>query len=117
MIYDADSPKAYIAALEEDWRKEKLLKIRDHFLSIDDVTEDMQYKMLSYRRGDDPVAIMNAQKGYVSVYMDDLSVLDPDGSLLKGYNFGKSCLRLRKADKIEVVKSLVSRRLSGKASA
>ncbi len=112
MIYDADSPEGYLAALENDWRKEKLLAIREHFLSIDGVTEGMQYKMLSYKRDSDPVAIMNAQKGYVSIYMDDLSVLDPDGSLLKGYNCGKSCLRLRKTDGIEIVQELVARRLS-----
>ncbi len=111
MIHDAKTPKEYLAVLDEDWRKEKLLAIRDYFLSLDGVEEGMQYKMLSYRRGDDPVAIMNAQKGYVSVYMDDLSVLDPDGSLLSGYNCGKSCLRLRKSDRIDVVKALVERRL------
>ena len=111
VTYDADSPQAYLAALDDDWRKEKLLAIREFLLSLDQVTEGMEYKMLRYRRGDDPVALMNAQKGYVSLYMDDLSVLDPDGTLLKGYNCGKSCLRLRKTDGIEVVKTLVRRRI------
>ena len=111
MIYEANTPEEYLSALSEDWRKEKVLALRDYFLSIDGVTEGMQYKMLSYRRGDDPVAIMNAQKGYVSVYMDDLGGLDPDGALLKGCNHGKSCLRLRKSDDLDVVKTLVKRRL------
>ena len=115
MIYDADTPEGYLSALDQDWRKEKLLTIRDYLLSLRGVEEGMQYKMLSYRRGENPVAIMNAQKGYVSVYMDDLSVLDPDGTLLKGYNHGKSCLRLRKTDEIEIVKTLVKRRLEGTA--
>ncbi len=111
MIYDAETPKDYLAALDEDWRKEKLLEIRAHLLSIPGVTEGMEYKMLQYKRGDDPVAIMNAQKGYVSVYMDDLNALDPDGTLLAGKNYGKSCLRLRKTDDIDVVKALAARRL------
>ena len=111
MIYDAGTPEDYLAALDEDWRKEKLLDIRAHFLSIPGVTEGMEYKMLQYKRGDDPVAIMNAQKGYVSVYMDDLNALDPDGTLLAGMNCGKSCLRLRKTDGIDVVKALAARRL------
>ena len=111
MIYEAKTPEEYLSVLSDDWRKEKVLAIRDYLLSIDGVSEGMQYKMLSYRRGDDPVAIMNAQKGYVSVYMDDLSALDPDGTLLKGYNHGKSCVRLRKSNGIDVVKALVERRL------
>ncbi len=111
MIYEAKTPEEYLAVLSDDWRKEKLLAIRDYFLSIDGVTEGMQYKMLAYRRGDDPVAIMNAQKGYVSVHMDELGALDPDGALLKGYNHGKSCVRLRKSDDLDIVKALVERRL------
>lgn len=112
MIYDAETPEAYIKVLDEDWRKEKLLQIREHLLSIAGIEEGMQYKMLQYTQNDKPVAILNAQRGYVSVYMDDLSVLDPDGSLLAGHNFGKSCLRLRKTEGIEVVKELVSRRIA-----
>ncbi|MEO0918322.1 MAG: DUF1801 domain-containing protein [Pseudomonadota bacterium] len=111
MIHEAKTPEAYLDVLDDDWRKERVMALRAYFLSLDGVSEGMQYKMLAYKRGDDPVAIMNAQKGYVSVYMDDLSILDPDGSLLAGYNCGKSCIRLRKTDGIDVVKTLVGRRL------
>ena len=113
MIHDADSPEAYLKVLEDDWRREKLLAIRALlFDQVKDLKEGMQYKMLSYTSEGRPVAIMNAQKGYVSVYMDDLAALDPDGSLLAGKNCGKSCLRLRKTDDIDVVGKLVERRLS-----
>ena len=111
MIYDADTPAGYLAALEDDWRKDKLLAIRDCFLSIDGVAEGMEHRMLRYKRRDDPVALLNAQKGYVSIYMTDLDALDTDGSLLAGYNRGKACLRLRKSDGIDVVRELVARRL------
>ncbi len=114
MIHDADTPAVYIAALDDDWRKEKLLAVRGYLLSLDGVSEEIEHRMLRYRRGDDPVALMNAQKGYVSVYMSDLSKLDPDGSLRKGMNCGKSCLRLRKSDGIEGVQALVARRLEGR---
>ncbi len=111
MIHEAATPEEYFSVLDEDWRKEKLLAIREFLLSLNGVSEWMEYRMLSYKRGDDPVAMMNAQKGYVSVYMSDLSKLDPAGTLLKGLNCGKSCLRLRRSDGIEVVKALVMRRL------
>ena len=112
MIYDAETPEDYIAVLDDNWRKEKLLQIREYLLSLSGVKEGMQYKMLQYTQNEKLIAIMNAQRGYVSVYMDDLSVLDPDGSLLAGHNFGKSCLRLRKTEAIDVVKELVTRRIA-----
>lgn len=111
MIYEAGSPEEYLSKLDNDWRKEKVVAIRDYILGLKGMREGMQYKMLSYTHGGNPVAVMNAQKKYVSVYMDDLSVLDRDGTLLAGKNTGKSCLRLRKSDSIEVVKILIARRM------
>ena len=102
MLYDATTPDEYLAMLEEDWRKEKLLKIRQMILeTAPDTVEGIKYKMLSY--GDDQGVFLqlNAQKGYVSLYVGDAGKVDPEGELLKGLNVGKGCVRLSKSVKPE----------------
>ena len=84
MIHDAATPEEYLSVLEHDWRKDRLLEIRDLFLAMTGATEGMNYKMLHYSVGTRGLGILNAQKGYVAIYMDDLSKLDPDGSLRVG---------------------------------
>ncbi len=102
VIYAADTPAKYLAALEDDWRKDKLLAIRDViFQTAPDWTEGMKYKMLGYFDGlgsgdDDAALVMNAQKGYVALYAGNLAELDPEGDLLAGLDCGKSCIRLKK---------------------
>ncbi len=102
VIYNAENPTEYLASLEDDWRKEKLLAIREVISDVaPDWTEGMKYKMLGYFDGkgegdDDAALVMNAQKGYVALYAGNLAELDPDGDLLAGLDCGKSCLRLKK---------------------
>jgi len=99
VIYQAENPAAYLDALEDDWRKDKLMAIRDVIAEVmPDWTEGMKYKMLGYFDGpnDDAALVMNAQKGYVALYAGDLAALDPDGTLLNGLDCGKSCIRLKK---------------------
>ena len=97
MQYDAKTPAEYIDALADDWRRQHLETMRSiiktkapHFV------EAVNYKMLSY--GDDRgiVFYLNAQKNYVSLYVGDASKIDPDGSLLKGLNVGKGCIRFKR---------------------
>lgn len=47
--YDVSTPTEYFEALEEDWRKEKVLEIREMILEYaPDIDESIRYKMLNY---------------------------------------------------------------------
>lgn len=97
MQYDVETPSQYLEALEDDWRKEKLEQIRSIILSYGtELVEGIDYKMLSYRDERDIVFGLNAQKNYVSLYVGNANKVDPDGSLLAGYNVGKGCIRFTK---------------------
>ncbi len=107
MQYDAETPEAYLEMLDDDWRREKLLAIRAAMLAVPGVKEGVGYGMLAYRRGEDVFAHLNAQKGYVGVYLGDLERIDPGGTIRDGANCGKSCLRVRKRDALDVALRLV----------
>ena len=96
MQYDAATPAEYLEMLDDDWRREKLLAIREMFLAVPGIEEGMSYKMLGYRRGDAVFGHLNAQKGYVAVYLGELEKLDPGAAIRGTMDCGKSCLRLRK---------------------
>jgi len=98
MHYDVETPSHYFEALEDDWRKEKLLEIRDTILSkAPELEESIEYKMLRY--GDDKTSVfhLNAQKNYVSLYVGNINKIDDSGELLKGLNVGKGCIRFKKS--------------------
>lgn len=104
MQYDVDTPKEYLNVLEEDWRKEKLLQIREMILKYaPDLDESIRYKMLNFgtNETDDYVFALNAQKHYVSFYVGNIEKIDPTGEMLKEYNLGKGCIRVRKTLDIE----------------
>ena len=105
MQYNAQTPVEYIDVLEEDWRKEKLLQIRDIILDkAHDFKERIHYKMLCYTDENGDLFHLNAQKNYVSLYVGDASKIDTDGSLLKGLNLGKGCIRFKKSVDINTTK-------------
>lgn len=112
MIHEAATPEEYLSVLDDDWRKERLLAIRDVFLDVPGAGEGMKYKMLHYSVGGSSLGILNAQKGYVAVYMDDLAVLDPDGTLRDGLDCGKSCVRVKKRTDMAKVDALIARRIA-----
>jgi|AntRauTorckE6833_2_1112554.scaffolds.fasta_scaffold96770_1 uncharacterized protein YdhG (YjbR/CyaY superfamily) len=98
MHYDVETASHYFEALEDDWRKEKLLEIRDTILSkAPELEESIEYKMLRY--GDDKTSVfhLNAQKNYVSLYVGNINKIDDSGELLKGLNVGKGCIRFKKS--------------------
>ncbi len=102
MQYNVNSPSAYIDALEDDWRKEMLLKIRAMILSgASEIAEGIEYKMLRY--GDDRQSLfhLNAQKNYVSLYVGDARKIDESGELLRGLDLGKGCIRFKKTINLE----------------
>ncbi len=101
MQYDVDTPKGYLEALEDDWRKQTLLEIRDVILAQDsEMQEGIEYKMLSYSLNGRSLINLNAQKGYVSVYAGEAAKIDPSGELLKGLNVGKVCVRFSKTKNV-----------------
>lgn len=102
MQYDAKSAEEYLKMLENDWRKEKLLMIRQMILDCaPEMEEVIRYKMLNYGKDDDYVFALNAQKHYVSLYVGNIEKIDNAETLLEGYNYGKGCIRVRKTINIE----------------
>ena len=52
--------------------------------------------MLSYGRGDEGLFGLNAQKGYVSLYVGSIDKIEGADALLEPFNTGKGCIRIRK---------------------
>jgi uncharacterized protein YdhG (YjbR/CyaY superfamily) len=87
--------------LDNDWRREKLLELRDLITSHDTgLIEGISYKMLSYSDQRGIIFGLNAQKHYVSLYVGDAKKIDTDGSLLEGLNIGKGCIRFSKTTSV-----------------
>src|SRR5690625_317405 len=102
MQYDAKNPEEYLKLLEGDWRKEKLLAIRQLILDYaPELEEVIRYKMLNYGKDDSYVFALNAQKHYVSLYVGTIEKTPNAEVLLDGYNYGKGCIRVRKTIKTE----------------
>lgn len=98
MQYDVKTPAEYIDALDEDWRREKLEHLRTLIKSkAPEFEEAIEYKMLSYKDERGAIFYLNAQKNYVSLYVGDARKVDHDGSLLKGIDVGKGCIRFKKS--------------------
>lgn len=100
MQYDVDTPEAYLALLEDDWRRARLLELRAILLGHG-LEECIRYKMLGYRVGDEVSFQLNAQKGYVSLYVGEIAKIDPDGSILKVASHGKGCIRFSKTTAVK----------------
>lgn len=96
MLYDVKTPEAYMNVLEDDWRREQLQVVRQLLLAHG-LTEGINYKMLSYSDERGIVFHLNAQRGYVSLYVGDARKVDPEAQLLKGLNVGKGCIRIKKS--------------------
>jgi uncharacterized protein YdhG (YjbR/CyaY superfamily) len=95
--YDAASPEEYLSALENDWRMDKLLEVRRLiFKHGPELEESIKYKMLSYGSGDEALFGLNAQKGYVSLYVGSIDKIEGADELLEPFNTGKGCIRIRK---------------------
>ncbi|SNR77644.1 iron chaperone [Puniceibacterium sediminis] len=102
MLSDANTPSEYIDQLDDDWRREKLQQIRALIKQeAPRLEERIHYKMLGYCVGDTYAFHLNAQRGYVSLYVGNASKVDPDGELLEGLNVGKGCIRFTKSKKVE----------------
>jgi uncharacterized protein YdhG (YjbR/CyaY superfamily) len=102
MQYNAKNSEEYLELLEDDWRKEKLLAIRQIiFTYAPELEEVIRYKMLNYGTNDNYVFALNAQKHYVSLYVGTIDKIGNAEKLLAGYNHGKGCIRVKKSITIE----------------
>lgn len=98
--YDVTTPAEYLDALEDDWRRDTLLALRDLLLAHEGVEEDIEYKMLGFRDRQGGICNLNAQKAYVALYVGTADKIDPSGELLEGLDRGKGCIRFRKSNSV-----------------
>lgn len=102
MQYDTKNSEEYLELLEDDWRKEKLLAIRQMILAYaPELEEVIRYKMLNFGKEENYVLALNAQKHYVSLYVGTIDKVENAETLLAGFNYGKGCIRVKKSIKIE----------------
>lgn len=102
MQYDVKNPGEYFKKLENDWRKEKLKKVRALIKKHGPgLQEGIEYKMLSYRYNEKTILNLNAQRGYVSLYVGTIQKVENAEQLLKGFDKGKGCIRIKKSVEIE----------------
>lgn len=102
MQYDVETPAEYLEAVEEGWRKERLEFIRGRiFAKFPEVEESIGYKMLRYSLGGETLCHLNAQRAHVGFYVCSTQGIDPEGSLLKGFDCGKGCIRIKKKHPLE----------------
>lgn len=102
MQYEATSPDEYLNLLDHDWRREKILAIRELLFRLGpELHEGIEYKMLSYRLGQQSILALNAQKGYVSLYVGNIKKVDTQGQILQNVKMGKGCIRLSKSVRLE----------------
>lgn len=98
MQYDVETPAEYLEALEDDWRRETLLRLRELIReAAPELEERIRYKMLSYEDANGSVFGLNAQKGHVGLYVGNAEKVDPGGELLEGLDRGKGCIRFKKS--------------------
>ncbi|MBO9436385.1 DUF1801 domain-containing protein [Ruegeria sp. R13_0] len=97
MLNDAKTPSDYIDRLDDDWRRDTLLELREIILKQSpQLDEQIHYKMLGYGSDESHVFHLNAQKAYVSLYVGNAAKIDPDAELLHGLSVGKGCIRFKK---------------------
>lgn len=102
MQYNATTPKEYLAQLEPDWRNEKLNEVRDLiFKNGPELQEGIEYKMLSYGSNELTLFNLNAQKGYVSLYVGHIDKVPDARELLSKFDLGKGCIRIKKSVVLE----------------
>jgi uncharacterized protein YdhG (YjbR/CyaY superfamily) len=100
--YDVKTPREYIAILKPDWRKDVIqyLRLQISQFGGPELTETIRYKMLCYEGRQTMVMALNAQMHFVALYVGNAKKIDTDGSLLKGFDVGKGCIRIKKSTAI-----------------
>lgn len=97
MQYQAKTPDEYWEGLEDDWRKQQLGKVHDMIRKHgSELTEGIEYYMLSYGINGKNIFHLNAQQAYVSLYVGTINKVDGAQELLKDFDKGKGCIRIKK---------------------
>jgi uncharacterized protein YdhG (YjbR/CyaY superfamily) len=101
MQYDVRTPEEYLRVLEQDWRRDTLLALRELIQqNAPELKETIEYKMLCYEDERGAVFALNAQRGDVSLYVGNADKVDPSGELLGNLDRGKGCIRFKKSVKV-----------------
>ncbi|GLX86944.1 hypothetical protein tloyanaT_31970 [Thalassotalea loyana] len=101
MQYQASSPEQYLSMLDNDWRKDTLLALRQVILSqINELDESIHYKMLGYAIKDNFLFHLNAQKHFVGLYVGNIEKIPNHAALLDGLDCGKGCIRFKKKNSV-----------------
>ncbi len=101
MLYNVKTPSEYLDTIEKDWRKVKLIEVREMIKrNGPELTEGIKYKMLSYEYADKIIFSLNAQQAYVSLYVGNVDKVENARKLLKEFNIGKGCIRIRRNIKL-----------------
>ena len=101
MQYEAKTPSEFLEKLERDWRKDKLEQVREMILKHGAaLREGIEYKMLAYGNNKKNIFHLTAQRAYVSLYVGNISKVDNAQTLLKDFDQGKGCIRIKKKIKI-----------------
>ena len=97
MQYAAKTPKEYLKELENDWRKLKLEEIRSIILHHGSaLQEGIEYKILAYGSAEKNIFHLNVQWAYVSLYVGNIDKVENAQELLKDFDHGKGCIRIKK---------------------
>ena len=98
MQYEAKTPSEYLKELENDWRKVKLQEVRKLIKNNGpSLQEGIEYKMLSFGNGEKNIFHLNAQSAYVSLYVGNIDKVENAQDLLRAFDKGKGCIRIRKS--------------------
>ncbi|MEL6975399.1 MAG: DUF1801 domain-containing protein [Bacteroidota bacterium] len=98
MLYEVKTPSEYLEAIADDWRKHKLMQVRELIMKNGpDLKEGIRYKMLSYEDHEKAVFNLNAQQAYVSLYVGNVEKVENAKELLKPFSLGKGCIRIKKS--------------------
>lgn len=102
MQYRVNSPEEYFQTIDTDWRKEKILELREIiFEAAPEIHESIHYKMLAYGNEDHKVLHLNAQKHYVGLYVGTIDKIEGAREMLAGLDMGKGCIRIKKSNQID----------------
>ncbi|NND51861.1 MAG: DUF1801 domain-containing protein [Flavobacteriaceae bacterium] len=98
MQYDVKTPMEYLAKIDKDWRKDKLVEVRKMIKKHGpELTEGIYCKMLSYTYEDNVIFCLNAQMAYVSLYVGNVDKVENARKQLNEFNIGKGCIRIKKS--------------------
>ncbi len=113
MLYQVNTPQEYLDVLQEDWRKEKVIEVWK-ILETEgpELQPGIEYKMLSFADERGTVFNLNAQANYVSFYVGDTTKVDASGEMLAGFNRGKGCVRIKKTNDVEKLRSFIKQAIA-----